>query len=111
MTLEERLYLHGQKPRVMRAVSGDELLTYRVHHPPPAAFAAVGSRVHARQRIQISRTYVRISWSARATQHVTVSARRLYSLVPRPHPAHARRRGLVSQVGMLGLAPEAWSGQ
>ena len=26
------------------------------------------------------------------------------SLVPRPHPAHARRRGLVSQVGMLGPA-------
>ena len=33
------------------------------------------------------------------------------SLVPRPHPAHARRRGLVSQVGMLGLAPETRSGQ
>ena len=33
------------------------------------------------------------------------------SLVPRPHPAHARRRGLVLQVGMLGLAPETRSGQ
>ena len=33
------------------------------------------------------------------------------SLVPRPHPAHARRRGLVSQVQILGLAPETWSGQ
>ena len=33
------------------------------------------------------------------------------SLVPRPHPAHVRRRGLVSQVQILGLAPEAWSGQ
>ena len=33
------------------------------------------------------------------------------SLVPRPHPAHARRRGLVSQDQILGLAPEAWSGQ
>ena len=30
------------------------------------------------------------------------------SLVPRPHPAHARRRGLVSQVEILGLAPETW---
>ena len=29
----------------------------------------------------------------------------------RPHPAQARRRGLVSQVQILGLAPEAWSGQ
>ena len=28
--------------------------------------------------------------------------RTILSLVPRPHPAHARRRGLVSQVGMLG---------
>ena len=26
------------------------------------------------------------------------------SLVPRPHPAHARRRGLVSQVQILGPA-------
>ena len=34
-----------------------------------------------------------------------------HSLVPRPHPAHARRRGLVSQVQILGLAPETWSGQ
>ena len=33
------------------------------------------------------------------------------SLVPRPHPAHARRRGLVSQVEILGPAPKAWSGQ
>ena len=33
------------------------------------------------------------------------------SLVPRPHLAHARRRGLVSQVQILGLAPKAWSGQ
>ena len=33
------------------------------------------------------------------------------SLVSRPHPAHVRRRGLVSQVGMLGLAPETRSGQ
>ena len=33
------------------------------------------------------------------------------SLVSRPHPAHARRRGLVSQVQILGLAPETWSGQ
>ena len=33
------------------------------------------------------------------------------SLVPRLHPAHARRRGLVSQVQILGLAPEAWSSQ
>ena len=33
------------------------------------------------------------------------------SLVPRPHPAHARRRGLVSQLQILGLALEAWSGQ
>ena len=29
----------------------------------------------------------------------------------RPHPAHARRKGLVSQVQILGLAPEVWSGQ
>ena len=28
------------------------------------------------------------------------------SLVPRPHPAHARRRGRVSQVQILGLALE-----
>ena len=34
-----------------------------------------------------------------------------FSLVPRPYPAHARRRGLVSQVQILGQAPEAWSGQ
>ena len=27
-------------------------------------------------------------------------------LVPRPHSAHARRKGLVSQVQILGLAPE-----
>ena len=33
------------------------------------------------------------------------------SLIPRPHPAHTRRRGLVSQVQILGLAPEAWSSQ
>ena len=33
------------------------------------------------------------------------------SLVPRPHPAHARRKGLVSQVQILGLVPETWSGQ
>ena len=33
------------------------------------------------------------------------------SLMPRPHPAHARRRRLVSQVQILGLAPEAWSTQ
>ena len=33
------------------------------------------------------------------------------TLVPRPHPAHVRRRGLVSQVQILGLAPEAWSNQ
>jgi len=33
------------------------------------------------------------------------------SLVPRPNPAHTRRRGLVSQVQILGLAPKAWSGQ
>ena len=33
------------------------------------------------------------------------------SLVPRPHPAHARRRGLVSQVQILGPAPETRSGQ
>ena len=33
------------------------------------------------------------------------------SLVPRPHPAQGRRRSLVSQVQILGLAPEAWSGQ
>ena len=33
------------------------------------------------------------------------------SLVPRPHPAHVRRRGLVSQVEILGPAPEAWSCQ
>ena len=33
------------------------------------------------------------------------------SLVPRPHPTHTRRRGLVSQVPILGLAPEVWSGQ
>ena len=26
------------------------------------------------------------------------------NLVPRPHPAHTRRRGLVSQVQILGLA-------
>ena len=32
-------------------------------------------------------------------------------LMPRPHPAHARRRILVSQVQILGLAPEAWSDQ
>ena len=31
--------------------------------------------------------------------------------MPRPHPAHMRRRGLVSQVQILGLALEAWSGQ
>ena len=28
----------------------------------------------------------------------------LINLVPRPHPAHARRRGLVSQVQTLGAA-------
>ena len=28
------------------------------------------------------------------------------SLVPRPHPAQARRRGLVSQVQIIGVAPE-----
>ena len=39
------------------------------------------------------------------------SCRVSFSLVPRPHPAHARRRGLVSQVPILGLAPETWSGQ
>ena len=33
------------------------------------------------------------------------------SLVLRPHPAHARTRGLVSQVQILGLALEAYSGQ
>ena len=32
-------------------------------------------------------------------------------LMPRPHLAHARRRGLVSQVQILGLAPKAWSSQ
>ena len=31
--------------------------------------------------------------------------------MPRPHPAQVRRRGLVSQVQILGLAPEVWSGQ
>ena len=30
-------------------------------------------------------------------------------LKARPHPAHVRRRGLVSQAQILGLAPEAWS--
>ena len=39
------------------------------------------------------------------------SCRVSFSLMPRPHPAHARRRGLVSQVPILGLAPETWSGQ
>ena len=33
------------------------------------------------------------------------------SLVPKPHPAYTRRKGLVSQVQIFGLAPEAWSGQ
>ena len=33
------------------------------------------------------------------------------SLLPRPHPAHARRRGLVSQVQILWLAPELWTSQ
>ena len=31
------------------------------------------------------------------------------SLMPRPHPAHVRRRDLVSQIQILGLAPEALS--
>ena len=31
------------------------------------------------------------------------------SLMPRPHPAHMRIGGLVSQVQILGLATEAWS--
>ena len=34
----------------------------------------------------------------------------LPSLVPRPHLAHVRR-SLVSQVKILGLAPEVWNGQ
>ena len=33
-----------------------------------------------------------------------------FSVLPRPHPAHTRRRGMVSQVQILGLAPEVWSG-
>ena len=37
--------------------------------------------------------------------------RQVGSLVPRLHPAHARRRGLVSQVQILGLALEGWSNQ
>ena len=32
------------------------------------------------------------------------------NLVSRPHPAHVRR-GLVSRVQILGLAPEVWSNQ
>ena len=36
----------------------------------------------------------------------TVTELLLASLVPRPHPAHVRRRSLVSQVQFLGLAPE-----
>ena len=43
--------------------------------------------------------------------HEALCWRSLLSLVPRPHPAHTRRRGLVSQVQILGLAPEVWSGQ
>ena len=35
----------------------------------------------------------------------------LPSLMPRPHPAHARRRDLVSQVQILGLTSQAWSAQ
>lgn len=59
VTLEDRLYLHGQKPRVMRTVSGDELLTYRVHHPTPAAFAAVGSR---EQRASVFKSAARTTY-------------------------------------------------
>ena len=33
------------------------------------------------------------------------------NLVTRPHPAHMRRSGPMSQIQMLGLAPEAWSDQ
>ena len=40
-----------------------------------------------------------LKWVGQLWQRVTV-----YSLVPRPHPAHARRRGLVSQVQILGPA-------
>ena len=39
------------------------------------------------------------------------SCRVSFSLMPRPHPAHVRRRGLVSQVPILGLAPETLSSQ
>ena len=34
-----------------------------------------------------------------------------FCLMPRPHPAHARRRGLVSKLQIRGLAPEAWNDQ
>ena len=34
---------------------------------------------------------------------------KMYSLVPRPHPAHARRKG--DRSGVTSPSPETWSGQ
>ena len=46
-------------------------------------------------------------------QQSGISDRQSLSLVPRPHPAHTRRRGLVSPVQIFGLALAlaAWSDQ
>ena len=51
----------------MRTVSGDELLTYRVHHPPPAAFAAVGSRVQRASVFKFTYYTTRLLVGARNT--------------------------------------------
>jgi len=37
---------------------------------------------------------------------VAMTCEKKVSLVPRLHPAHTRRRGLVSRVQICGLAPE-----
>ena len=63
---------------------------------------------------------LRVTWpSLRVILHMVLASKCLsffngelsLSFVSRPHPAHTRRRGLVSQVQILGLVPETWSGQ
>ena len=64
-----------------------------------------------RLRFLIACSMQKLSQKACESYHVHFVMLYICSLVPRPHPAHTRRRGLVLQVQILGLAPKVWSGQ